>query len=121
MLKARNWMALLVAPWMALGCGGTTIEAKLAEWSIKLDSASAPAGEVTFVTENVGADVHELVVLKTDIAHDMLPLGADGNVNEAAAGIKVAGEVEDIAPGKTEELTLDLEAGSYALICNISM
>jgi len=31
----------------------------------------------------------------------------------------VAGEVEDVASGASESLTLDLDAGQYVLICNI--
>lgn len=103
------------------GGGGTTVAVQLAEWSITLDKASAPAGKVTFALENKGEDLHELVVLETDLDHDKLPLGADGDVDESASGITVAGELEDLESGKSGTLTLDLAKGKYALICNISM
>lgn len=73
--------------------------------------ASVPAGPVTFTVENTGTIKHELVVLKTD----GVPLTATkGKVSEKAS----AGEVE-VEEGKTESVTLDLEAGQYELVCNI--
>ena len=92
------------------------------EFSLAPDKSSAPAGTIHFVADNKGMDVHELVLLKTDLAQDMLPLDAMGDVDEAATGVKNMGEVEDVAPGKTGEFTVqNVTAGKYVLICNISM
>src|SRR5262245_24720423 len=131
MKRAASGRAFLVAPMTALalllgGCGGSgegqgTVKVVLKEWGITMDRASAPAGRVTFIADNPGEDVHELVLLDTDLAPDKLPLNADGDVDEAAMGVQVAGEVEDIAPGKSGELAVDLAAGKYVLVCNISM
>ena len=130
-IERRKCMTLLAASLTAFGlllggCGesdstGTTVNADLREFSIELDRSSAPAGKVTFLVQNDGEDVHELVVLKTDIAPDKLPLNGDGDADEEAQGIVVLGEVEDIAPGKSGELTLELDRGKYVIICNISM
>ena len=38
---------------------------------------------------------------------------------EEAPGIVNLGEIEDILPGKSGELTLDLERGKYVIICNL--
>lgn len=108
------------------GCGDsdsreTTVNAELREFSIDLDRSSAPAGKVTFMVQNDGEDVHEFVVLKTDFAPDKLPRDGDGDADEEAPGVVVIGEIEDIAPGKSGELTLDLDRGKYVIICNISM
>ena len=65
---------------------------------------------------NDGPSTHEFVVVKTDTAPDALPT-ADGEVTED--GIDVAGEAEDIAPSTEATLSLDLEAGSYVIICNV--
>ena len=40
-------------------------------------------------------------------------------MDEEGAGIEPVDEIEDIAVGDTPSLTVDLEAGSYVLICNI--
>ena len=106
-------------------CGGggteTTVAVTLQEFAVLPAQDSAPAGSITFDVENTGPeDTHEFVVIKTDLAPDALPTAEDGSVDETGEGIdEVIGEIEDIAPGSSESLKTDLEAGSYVLICNI--
>lgn len=100
--------------------GGTTVEVTLQEWAVVTGSASAPAGEVTFVVTNEGPDdVHEFVVVSTDLEPDALPTDENGMVDEAAGDMEVIGEIEDIPVGETQNLTVTLEAGNYVLLCNI--
>jgi uncharacterized cupredoxin-like copper-binding protein len=100
--------------------GSTTVNATLQEWAILLDQSSVPAGSITFAVTNEGPDeVHEIVVIKTDLAPNKLPTDDTGSVIEDAAGVENVGEIGDLATGATENLTLDLAAGSYVLICNI--
>jgi uncharacterized cupredoxin-like copper-binding protein len=104
-----------------VACGTTTtVDVSLREFSIAPSVASAPAGTVTFEVTNDGPnDVHEFVVVRTDLAPDALPTDADGSVLEDGEGMEVIDEIEDLAVGASETLTLTLEAGSYVLICNI--
>lgn len=96
------------------------IDVKLQEYAIIPGAASATAGTVTFDVTNAGPDeVHEFVVIKTDLAPDALPTNKDGTVDEEAAGLEPQGEVENVAVGDTQSLTLDLSAGNYVFICNI--
>jgi uncharacterized cupredoxin-like copper-binding protein len=96
------------------------IDVKLQEYAIIPGAASATAGTMTFDVTNAGPDdVHEFVVIKTDLAPDALPTIKDGTVDEEAAGLEPQGEVEDVAVGDTQSLTLDLSAGNYVFICNI--
>jgi uncharacterized cupredoxin-like copper-binding protein len=100
--------------------GATTVAITLEEFAVSADPASAPAGSVTFDVTNDGPDdVHEFVVIKTDLAPTDLPTDKDGAVVEGGEGMEVVDEIEDIPVGETPTLTIDLEAGSYALICNI--
>jgi len=100
--------------------GANEIGVTLQEWSVIPDAASAETGEVTFNVENVGPDdVHELVIVKTELDADNLPTADDGSVDEEGAGMEVIDEIEDIPVGETQTLTVDLEAGAYVLICNI--
>ena len=104
------------------GCGGgTTVTVTMKEFSLVPDRTSAPAGTIHFVADNKGMDVHELVLLKTDLAHDMLPLDMAGDVDEMAAGITNVGEVENVAAGKTGEFSVDAKPGKHVLICNLAM
>jgi uncharacterized cupredoxin-like copper-binding protein len=91
----------------------------VSEFTIEPDPESVSAGEVTFVVNNQGGDIHEFLVVDADSADD-LPVDDDGAFDEAAFGEdQVLDEVEDIESGDTAELTLDLEAGTYLLLCNV--
>lgn len=102
------------------GDGGTTVEVTLQEWAVVPAEMSAPAGQVTFVITNEGPDdVHEFVVIRTDLAPGDLPTDATGTVVEGGEGMEVVDEVEDLPVGDTAELAVELAAGSYVLVCNI--
>jgi uncharacterized cupredoxin-like copper-binding protein len=110
----------LVIGLVACGAAATTVDVSVREFSIAPSVASVPAGTVTFEVTNDGPnDVHEFVVVRTDLAADALPTDADGAVLEDGEGMEVIDEIEDLAVGASETLTLTLEAGSYVLICNI--
>jgi uncharacterized cupredoxin-like copper-binding protein len=99
---------------------GTTIDVTLQEWAVVVAETSMPAGEVTFAITNEGPeDVHEFVIFKTDLDVSELPTDENGVVDESGEGIEVVDEVEDIPVGDSAELTVTLDAGSYALVCNI--
>jgi uncharacterized cupredoxin-like copper-binding protein len=117
-------LGLLVLSGMTLvGCQtseATTIDVTLQEFAVIPAQDSAPAGSITFQVENTGPDdVHEFVVIKTDLAPDALPTDENGAVEEGGDGMEVIDEIEDIPVGETPSLTVDLDAGNYVLICNI--
>jgi uncharacterized cupredoxin-like copper-binding protein len=97
--------------------GGVSVQLK--EFSITPSTTSVPAGQVTFNAENVGGATHEMVIIRTDDAPDALPTEKDGTANEDAKGLTGVDEVEDIAPGASKSLTVNLTPGSYVMICNI--
>ena len=133
----RRWAAICVAALAALalvaaGCsddeggetgatgGGTTVDVTVQEFAVIPASSSAPAGDVTFDVTNKGPDdTHEFVVFKTDLAPDALPTNEDGTVDEEGEGVELQDEIEDIAVGDTQSVTIDLSAGNYVFICNI--
>lgn len=99
--------------------GGEEVNVVVSEFTVEPDPDSVGAGEVTFVVDNQGGEIHEFLVVDADSA-DALPVDDDGAFDEAAFGEdKVLDEVEDIESGDTAELTLDLEAGTYVLLCNV--
>jgi len=102
------------------GGGATTVDVALQEFSVRPSADSAPAGEITFVVTNEGPDdVHEFVVIATDLDPGELPTDETGTVEEEGEGMTVIDEIEDIPVGETQELTVDLDAGNYVLVCNI--
>ena len=99
--------------------GGAEVDVVLSEFVVEPAEDSIEAGEVTFVIENQGGETHEFVVVEAASADD-LPVDDDDAFDEDEFGEdNVLGEVEDIEAGDTAELTLDLEAGDYVLLCNI--
>lgn len=128
MSGTRRWLvpiaAMLVLAATACSKGGGGIGTTLSEYKIELSSESASAGEVTFDVTNNGEKVHEFLVLKTDLAADALPtkeeVGTTVVDEEGAEGLELIDEVEDVAPGSDASLTVELEAGSYVLLCNVA-
>jgi uncharacterized cupredoxin-like copper-binding protein len=60
--------------------------------------------------------VHELVIIRTSEAPDALPVES-GVIPEDQ--VDLVDEAEDIAPGTTTTLDVNLEVGSYVLVCNL--
>jgi uncharacterized cupredoxin-like copper-binding protein len=108
----------------AVGGAGTDTNSQLigvtlGEFSVKTDTADVSAGKITFAVRNDGAAKHELVVLESNDSN----LAVDSTTGKAAEdknGVKHVGEIDGLEAGKTKALTLDLPAGTYLLICNIS-
>ena len=100
--------------------GPTTVKVTLQEWSVIPAPASVAAGAVTFEVVNNGPeDIHEFVIIKTDLDPGALPVDSTGSVTEDGAGMTVVDEIEDIPVGQTQELSVTLAAGKYVLLCNI--
>ena len=86
--------------------GATTVDVAVQEFSVVPSTDSAPAGEVTFSITNDGPDdIHEFVVIRTDLDPAELPTDENGAVDEDGEGIEVVDEIEEIPVGETEELT----------------
>jgi uncharacterized cupredoxin-like copper-binding protein len=108
--------------------GGTVVKVTLndtdgtnAPQTLKPDTNTAAAGDITFTVSNTGTIDHEMVVLKTDTAFDQLEVGTSeaDRIDEASS----IGETGDPAlkPGETRSFTLKaVDAGKYVLVCNIA-
>ena len=81
-----------------------TVNVKLSSFEVSTDKLSATKGATKFIATNASkTDIHELAVLRVK---------SDGSYENT-------GEIEDIAPEKSAEVTLDLPAGKYVLACLI--
>ncbi len=97
----------------------TSVDVSLSEFAVEPSVESVPAGTVTFNVSSDGAIFHNFRVIKTDLAPDALPVD-DATFMADEAQVDVVGRGADqLDPGDTEEVTVDLEAGSYVLICNV--
>jgi uncharacterized cupredoxin-like copper-binding protein len=100
----------------ASSSGAATVNVDANEFSFALDRQTVPAGKVTFVVQNAGQVVHEMVIIRTDAEAGELPF-ADGEASEEGA----VGEIgpEELGSGVTGHITMDLKPGHYAMICNL--
>jgi uncharacterized cupredoxin-like copper-binding protein len=103
-------------PAESAAASGASIAVELSEWKVVPAAATAAAGPVTFAVTNAGTQVHEFVVVKTDLKADALPV-ADNKIDEST--LTPVDEIEDIAAGASPTLDVTLDAGHYVLLCNI--
>jgi uncharacterized cupredoxin-like copper-binding protein len=97
--------------------GGQTVGVTLDEFHLKLDSTSVAAGTVTFQVNNLGKEKHEFVILRTDLAPEALPIAGD-QIEEEASGVEHIDEIGGLNAGGTQDLTVNLKAGTYIVVCN---
>ena len=126
--------------------GGTTTEAKAApqgyppfsqpirvalgdtsstQTYIHLSQDFAPQGQVSFIITNESTSMkHELVGFATKtMAADFPITGFEGDPNkidEDAAGKAVLDTGAALAPGASKMITIAMDPGHYALVCNLS-
>lgn len=101
---------------MGPGMGG---DPAMAAMGITATVTGVTAGDVTFNVTNTSTLMpHEMVVIPIASADAIPPYDATAvAVDEDAAG--ALGEVEELPPGGTGSVTLNLPAGTYMLICNV--
>jgi uncharacterized cupredoxin-like copper-binding protein len=93
------------------------LDVDMSDFKLVADHPSIVAGHVVIAIRNHAAMLHELKVIKTDVAPDQLPVdGATAKVKEDG---KIGG-LENIAGGASRKLVLDLGPGKYVLICNVA-
>jgi uncharacterized cupredoxin-like copper-binding protein len=111
-------LAALVA--IGVGCtstgGESDVEVSLRDDAVTLSPTSADAGSVTFAATNDGTLTHEIEVFSGDVDPATLPV--ENNV-ASTEGLELIDEIEDITPGASADLTIDLDAGTYVVMCNL--
>jgi hypothetical protein len=96
------------------------VPVSLKDYSITM-STKLSAGSHTFGITNDGKQPHELVVFRTDLPADALPVDADGRVDEESPKLEnVADSGDPLNVGGTEAVKTKLDPGHYVAVCNIS-
>jgi hypothetical protein len=99
---------------------GTPVNVRLEDFKVRQDAAVVPSGTVSFRILNQGPTTHQLIVVRTDLDPDKLPLQRDGlTVNEDAPGIDLLDEVGGLDIDDRQSLVLELAPGHYVLYCNL--
>jgi len=95
------------------------ITANVHEWGIDVSAHKATAGDVTFTMANFGSIPHEFIVVKTDYEPGKIPVGANNRFDEEGDEVKAIDEIKEFPVNTSEVLTVNLEPGTYQLLCNI--
>jgi len=107
---AARGVAVLLASLLALAaCGGSsenhpkgsTVQVKAGDKTCEVATVSLPAGAHRFAVTNTGSQVTEVYVY--------------------GEGDRIIGEVEDVGPGTSRDLTVELAAGNYQVACKPGM
>ncbi len=107
-----------------------TVALTLDDGELQADRREVPAGPVAFLARNVGSQEHELVVIRTNLPADRLPVGLQGVQYDRAGQLVIgqahghdhAGEARHpghIPPGNRHRAEAQLAPGRYALLCNL--
>jgi hypothetical protein len=96
----------------------TTIEVDLGEWFVDPRPGATQPAAVRFAASNIGAEDHELVIVKADSPSDLTVVDGAVREDDLPAGAFI-GEIEAFAAGEECDGTFDLEAADYVLFCNI--
>lgn len=90
--------------------GKGTVYVQLGDFWAAPTVGSVRAGKVTFVANNVGHVVHELMVERMPMKFD----AAQSPDEQAAQGM-----INDMEPGMHGRMTMQLKPGKYMLFCNV--
>ncbi len=94
------------------------ITVALTEFEVAPGQSSASAGTVTFSVSNQGNVLHNLRVIRTELSPEDLPVDEGAFMVDEDQVDVIAGS-DNLDAGASETVTVDLEPGSYVLICNI--
>jgi uncharacterized cupredoxin-like copper-binding protein len=99
--------------------GSTVVNVTARSFVITPDTTTIPAGKITFKVTNTDVITHETLVVHAQGTGFDLPY--DFSISRVIEDqIDKPGEVPDIQGGTSGEVTLDLEPGTYVLMCNLT-
>jgi uncharacterized cupredoxin-like copper-binding protein len=97
-----------------------SVTATESNFTIHLSASHVAAGPFALVANNRGPSAHELVVFRTSLAPNKLPVDAAGDIVENSPElVKVADSGASLAPGQSRTLYTVLAPGNYVFVCNL--
>jgi len=116
-LSSKFLAALIVLPLSVGAASAATVKVSLEDNAIKLDHAKVKQGKITFqVVNDSMTEKHEMVIISKPAG--TMPYDAKTK-RVVEKKVKSFGEVSDLKTGAKGNLSVNLKAGDYVLICNI--
>lgn len=116
----RRWLVLaaviVLAACAPVSSGGAAVQVELVDNAITLEPARAPDGSVDLEIANEGDLVHEVEIFAGADPGETLDVS---NSVADTRGLRLVDEVEDVLPSTTARLVVDLDPGTYLVICNL--
>jgi uncharacterized cupredoxin-like copper-binding protein len=115
-LAAAVAAAVALTAFVAVAGGGTripTLRADVGEWSIVPSVGALPAGRVRIDVRNLGADAHQIVLVRTRTFAARLPLRGTRALARPEA------EPVLVRAGGSASFVVTLRPGSYLLLDNL--
>jgi uncharacterized cupredoxin-like copper-binding protein len=109
-------MVLVLSACAPVSSGGQQVTVDLVDFGITARPDAVSSGAIDLVIVNDGAIVHELEIFSGVDAGQTLK--ASNSVADTT-NLDLIDEVEDILPSATAKLVVDLEPGTYLVICNL--
>ncbi len=94
------------------------VQVSLKDFDLTVSPTDVPAGQVTLAATNAGPSTHEFEVFSVADGVDANDLPVEDDV-AVTDGLTLVDELEDVLPGSTASLDVDLEPGTYAVVCNL--
>lgn len=113
--------AVVLLTALVAGCAPEAVDAEvvyvdLADFTVALDRDTVSAGTVEFIVRNDGPSLHEIEIFSGAASGDELTVE---NTVADTSGLELVDEVENVLVDGVTRLTVDLEPGTYLVICNL--
>jgi uncharacterized cupredoxin-like copper-binding protein len=106
---------------LAVPAGSHVVHVDERDFGIHASQMTLPAGHYVFVDTNHGPSSHELVMWRTALPADRLPIrSSERRVNEDSPALtSVLDSGSSLNPGETRLLAATLDPGHYLIVCNL--
>jgi uncharacterized cupredoxin-like copper-binding protein len=116
LLRCGVAAGLLVAACAPAESDATPIDVLMEDFQLTLGADEMAAGAISFHVSNEDGEVHEIEVF-AGAEPGRLPEVVDSIAD--VTDLTLIDEVEDIIPGSSASLVVDLEPGTYLVMCNL--
>ncbi len=123
-MKRLIALSFIGAALLLAGCGSSKKSSTpntfvLSEFTITPPTNAVHAGKVLLVANNVGREMHELVIVRA-ASDDTLATNADGSVDESKLrGPEEVGVIDSVAASSRKSERFEMTAGTYVAFCNL--